>query len=509
MDDQERDESVVAEAMRMASAFCDGQLDELQLQQLEEQLIKNTVFRQEYCRACANHSEIQIELRSSTEPDVRDLLLQADALARTSGLDASNSIRIHFLRHRTKWALCLAASFMAIIALWRSWYDTRTATASIGLLSCTSEAVWTGERTVGAPVPIYAGETLRLRSGNAQIALDSGVVLNFRGPAKLAVSSNMHVVASYGTVRCRVGPNAHGFELETPKSRVVDLGTEFGVNISPKGDTDVVVFEGEVDVCIDENLKATPVTQTQNLPVRMTAGESLSLSRSNVMGRVMTILDGEYPSTLDSLPRRMQPVIGKVWDNRNSSSGVNTFYEIMPGGFAEDCRAFVDRYHQWNSIGTKLPEELAGGDYVRTFNRDKWNPDVEIQVELTAPAVVYLLLDARVTPPAWLSKTFERTSLSVGIDEGWADASGRQYALDEERLVPYSHSQGPLPDYGRFRTGRGPGKSINNFAFVWKRVVPAPSVVTLGSLGASKGDSTMYGIVVKPLAKSVSPSIKL
>ena len=38
------------------------------------------------------------------------------------------------------------------------------------------------------------------------------------------------------------------FQLITPTAKVIDLGTEFGVTVGPSSDTDVCVFDGEVEV---------------------------------------------------------------------------------------------------------------------------------------------------------------------------------------------------------------------------------------------------------------------
>ena len=45
-----------------------------------------------------------------------------------------------------------------------------------------------------------------------------------------------------------VKPEARGFQVETPKGSVVDLGTEFAVDVTPSEDVQVHVFKGEVVV---------------------------------------------------------------------------------------------------------------------------------------------------------------------------------------------------------------------------------------------------------------------
>ena len=48
-----------------------------------------------------------------------------------------------------------------------------------------------------------------------------------------------------------VEKGAEGFTVETPRTTVVDLGTDFGIDVSDHGSTDVVVFTGAVDLHSD------------------------------------------------------------------------------------------------------------------------------------------------------------------------------------------------------------------------------------------------------------------
>ena len=93
----------------------------------------------------------------------------------------------------------------------------------------------------------------------------------------------MRVVTQRGTVRARVGKDARGFVIETPTTNVVDLGTEVGVQVDGLSqDTDVVVFEGSVNLVVDpqgdprdapSNGDATPRR------TRLATGEALRVDR--------------------------------------------------------------------------------------------------------------------------------------------------------------------------------------------------------------------------------------
>ena len=79
---------------------------------------------------------------------------------------------------------------------------------------------------------------------------------------------------------------------------------------------------------------------------------------------------------------------------------------------------FVDRPHEWNGLTESgMPSYLVGADYVKSFNDDKVAEDLRITVKTTAPVTLYVLLDLRVYPPAWLTEAFTDTGDQIGIDE--------------------------------------------------------------------------------------------
>jgi hypothetical protein len=171
-------------------------------------------------------------------------------------------------------------------------------------------------------------------------------------------------------------------------------------------------------------------------------------------------------------------IVATVSDNVRSLQTAK-YYRVIPHGFREDCRAYVDRMHQWNGVDARgLPPFLLGGDYVMTFNDDKIANEIEIAVGVSQPANLYVLIDDRVTPPEWLKRDFVDTNWDVGSDEGW-----------EDRVIDVA---------------TGPGQSVEHVFSVWRRVVGEPTTVILGALSYDSSpakvtaERSMYGIVVTP-----------
>ncbi len=88
---------------------------------------------------------------------------------------------------------------------------------------------------------------LAIKSGFVQIEFFCGATVIVEGPSELDLQSPLLARVRSGRLRARVPPAARGFSLEVDDMKVVDLGTEFGLSVSPEG-TNVQVFDGEVEL---------------------------------------------------------------------------------------------------------------------------------------------------------------------------------------------------------------------------------------------------------------------
>jgi hypothetical protein len=221
---------------------------------------------------------------------------------------------------------------------------------------------------------------------------------------------------------------------------------------------------------------------------RLESGEALSVNRKGQLSRITTVQRQDFlePPQVRLLGSDADCLIAAVSDNVRSLQTAK-YYRVIPQGFRDDCRAYVDRLHEWNGVdGRGLPPFLVGGDYVMTFNDDKIATDISIAVTLTSSANVYVLIDDRVPPAEWLKRDFVDTGWDVGADEGY---DGRD-----------------------IQTANGAGQSIDHMYSVWQRKVPRPDTIVLGPLGneqftkpARDVERSMYGIVVTPLKQLATP----
>ena len=93
--------------------------------------------------------------------------------------------------------------------------------------------------------PLRAG-TLKLNAGLAQIEFLQGANVVLEGPVEFEVSGPNEGALVLGKLRANVPKVAKGFSIDTPKGKVVDLGTEFGLNVEEDGVTEIYVYVGKV-----------------------------------------------------------------------------------------------------------------------------------------------------------------------------------------------------------------------------------------------------------------------
>ena len=115
----------------------------------------------------------------------------------------------------------------------------------LGLLTTDDQARWSNGSPQARKV-VRLGERYELESGYAEVTLRSGVCTVIQGPAAWEFASEGRLLFDSGKLAARVPKRAIGFTIATATTEIVDLGTEFGVQIGQDGATDVHVLKGKV-----------------------------------------------------------------------------------------------------------------------------------------------------------------------------------------------------------------------------------------------------------------------
>ena len=323
----------------------------------------------------------------------------------------------------------------------------------------------------GQTEPIEVGDLLTLSTvdvtqGSLRLKLSSGVQLELMGPLSGRFESPMRLHLRYGRLNADVGKDGKGFTVVTKAGEIIDLGTQFGVDVPEDGQAQVSVFSGQVRV---EGQRSRSLTVGK--------GEALSLRAGKKPRRLTSVNLKSHEMQLDAMGK--SGLIESVTDTITAQD-FRRFYGIVPEGMAEGTIVYTDRARVvWTTRpGESFPPELLGADVVRPFHYDRNQRNMGITLNLTEPSVVYVLRDARKRPLEWLKQEFRRTDMRVSAG-GWKSTS--PVVRDVER-----DAQGRiLLDY-----------------VVWRKEVAA-GLVTLGPPHGSKqggaGPGAMYGIAVKAM----------
>lgn len=139
-----------------------------------------------------------------------------------------------------------AAAILFLIAFPKI-FPPKTNSIEIATLNAAVDVRWS-DSTVSPKSgdALYSSESLSLVSGLVEIQTDNGVDLIVEGPAEFEFSKEGNLSLDYGKVCASVSAQGKGFTVTTATSKVVDLGTEFGVQADKSGNTEVHVYQGKV-----------------------------------------------------------------------------------------------------------------------------------------------------------------------------------------------------------------------------------------------------------------------
>lgn len=167
----------------------------------------------------------------------------------------------------TRWAVGIAAAAAVVLLL-------TFPRNPVATLDHVANATWkSGKFATGGRLK---PGSFRLETGSAVIAFDRGARVVVEAPASFELRDDNSMTLRSGKVRAHVPEPAHGFKLQTPRFTAVDIGTEFGCDVSISGSGELHVFDGNVDL--------------QSGPVRKSSVRLIENQAMRVEGDVTTSL---------------------------------------------------------------------------------------------------------------------------------------------------------------------------------------------------------------------------
>jgi hypothetical protein len=212
------------------------------------------------------------------KPRVKPLVLRLPALFSRSALGATLLV-----------ALLIYGAFTVIA--WKLRPDNLPSShdgnnIAVATIRDTADVKWSPTvAPMADDLSVQQGAPLAIETGIVELELKRGATLRIEGPARWSIIDENHAMLESGKALARVPAQAVGFTLDTPSATVVDLGTEFGVDVDASGRTDVQVLEGAVNV---DYSSSAGESKSPRRSVRMTAGSAKRFSAQSTNANRVT-----------------------------------------------------------------------------------------------------------------------------------------------------------------------------------------------------------------------------
>lgn len=125
--------------------------------------------------------------------------------------------------------------------------NPRVAT-EVATLADSINAQWSSDNPLKAGGRLATSTSLNLLGGTAKIITDKNVELLLEGPMEFSFDSVSELKMKYGRLYAKVSSQGVGFSVNTPTTKIIDLGTEFGVFSDLDDTTELHVFTGKTSL---------------------------------------------------------------------------------------------------------------------------------------------------------------------------------------------------------------------------------------------------------------------
>ncbi len=268
----------ISEPLRnLIDDYLSGLLDEAGTAELDRSLREDPAGLRYFARYARMHTDLHLELRSHQLSS--RVLEQIEMQSAAGGLSTSKFAAPKHGRTNRSWQpamLATAAGLLLALTATGWWVTARIGSpesagdGAIAWLVNAQNCAWaSGIEPAGT---MRAGSVLEIERGLAEVRFQCGARVVLEGPCRLELLTGKSARVLQGKLTARVPAPVTGFEILSPQGKVIDLGTEFGVAVSDKGDTAVYVFEGKVEAYAAESDARGAVSLTQNQSARIAEG---------------------------------------------------------------------------------------------------------------------------------------------------------------------------------------------------------------------------------------------
>jgi hypothetical protein len=113
-----------------------------------------------------------------------------------------------------------------------------------------------------------------LKEGIIQMRYDDGVLVVIEAPAEYELLTSTEIAVNYGRLYATVSNAGKGFTVKTQNTRIIDLGTEFGVEADARGDTFLHVTKGKTTLIAGEKYNKVSMEVSEGSAKKISSASS-------------------------------------------------------------------------------------------------------------------------------------------------------------------------------------------------------------------------------------------
>ncbi len=267
---------------------------------------------------------------------------------------------------------------------------------------------------------------LWLREGMATIQFDSGSTVVLEGPVEFSILTDDQVQLRHGRLYASVPGPAVGFTVSTPYSKIIDLGTEFGVKTDPDG--------MEVHVMAGKTMLISALAKNTKNQCELQEGQAKAVTAGGQVEDIAFRGNG--------FVRRFSPQTQFVWKGQNINLA-----DIVGGGNGfgtGHLNAGIDYYGQITVLDTFTSSE-GPREYVpvrdTAFVDGVFIPNGLSQVSSNGLTFEFEPTNGRY----WLgvlNGAWHQIALTVKVPRHQLRLNGKEYGTAENPAIYLSSNQG-------------------------------------------------------------------
>jgi hypothetical protein len=252
-------------------------------------------------------------------------------------------------------AICAAALLLMIVYVRLA----PPVPSEVATISDSMDAEWSSDMPISSGTRMTSNsKPIRLTRGIVKLQTDDQVQVVLEAPTEFYFKSSSEISMNYGRLFANVSKTGLGFSVVTPNSKIVDLGTEFGVLSHVNGNTEVHMYQGKANLFAGEKNKP-------KLSQLLTAGSARKVdSRDSSIQEI--ILDER------ALVRNIDSKSKFVWKGQNVIRltdlllGGNGFGTAVKQGIGFDMMtgSITDNGEIWYRPGPKNLVHVAESPYL-------------------------------------------------------------------------------------------------------------------------------------------------